>query len=153
MVKICTEQILPDKGVLTWQPQISVGYLDQYAEIDKNMTISEYLKTAFSELYTMEEKLNKIYTNMSVCNSEELELMTQYQEKLDVNEFYLIDTKIAKIISGLGLDSIGINKPIEEMSGGQRAKIILAKLLLSHPDVLILDEPTNFLDVQHNILV
>ena len=91
--------------------------------------------------------------------SQEISTM-KIKDSSDYNENYIYNindlpssTKIAKIISGLGLDSIGINKPIEEMSGGQRAKIILAKLLLSHPDVLILDEPTNFLDVQHNILV
>lgn len=149
LVKICTGQILSDKGTLTWHPKVSVGYLDQYAEIDRNITINDYLKTAFSELYIIEEKLNKLYVNMNMASPKELELMTRYQEELDVNEFYFIDTKIAKIVAGLGLDAIGVNKPIGKMSGGQRAKIILAKLLLSNPDVLILDEPTNFLDIQH----
>ena len=51
--------------------------------------------------------------------------------------------------NGLGLLAIGLERPIEQMSGGQRAKVILAKLLLEKPDVLLLDEPTNFLDKEH----
>ena len=51
--------------------------------------------------------------------------------------------------NGLGLLAIGLDRPIIEMSGGQRAKVILAKLLLEKPDVLLLDEPTNFLDKDH----
>ena len=51
--------------------------------------------------------------------------------------------------NGLGLLAIGLDRPIEQMSGGQRAKVILAKLLLEKPDVLLLDEPTNFLDKEH----
>jgi len=50
---------------------------------------------------------------------------------------------------GLGLLAIGLDRPIAQMSGGQRAKVILAKLLLEKPDVLLLDEPTNFLDKEH----
>lgn len=51
--------------------------------------------------------------------------------------------------NGLGLLAIGLERPMEQMSGGQRAKVILAKLLLEKPDILLLDEPTNFLDKEH----
>ena len=61
----------------------------------------------------------------------------------------MIDTKIEQVATGLGLSAIGLDRPIAQMSGGQRAKVILAKLLLEKPDVLLLDEPTNFLDKEH----
>ena len=51
--------------------------------------------------------------------------------------------------SGLGIDVLGLDTPLKNLSGGQRSKVILAKLLLETPDVLILDEPTNHLDDQH----
>lgn len=56
---------------------------------------------------------------------------------------------IEKTITGLGLDQIGLDKPLCQLSGGQRAKVILAQLLLKNPDVLLLDEPTNYLDHEH----
>ncbi len=78
-----------------------------------------------------------------------LELAAQYQEQLEASDFYSIDTAIERVANGLGLLAIGLDRSIAEMSGGQRAKVILAKLLLEKPDVLLLDEPTNFLDKDH----
>ena len=72
-----------------------------------------------------------------------------FQEQLERSGFYSIDTHIAQVVSGLGLVSIGLSRPLKDMSQGQRAKVILAKLLLEKPDVLLLDEPTNFLDKEH----
>ena len=66
-----------------------------------------------------------------------------------MEDFYSIDTRIEQVASGLGLFAVGLDRPIGQMSGGQRAKVILAKLLLEKPDVLLLDEPTNFLDKEH----
>lgn len=78
-----------------------------------------------------------------------LDIAAKYQEELERQDFYLIDTKIEQVATGLGLSAIGLDRPIAQMSGGQRAKVILAKLLLEKPDVLLLDEPTNFLDKEH----
>ena len=54
LIKICTEQIIPDSGRIVWQPNTTVGYLDQYAEIDHSLTMKEFLKYAFSKLFDME---------------------------------------------------------------------------------------------------
>ena len=62
-------------------------------------------------------------------------MAARYQEELERKEFYLIDTKIEQVVAGLGLTAIGLDRPIEQMSGGQRAKVILAKLLLEKPDI------------------
>src|SRR5690606_23101647 len=78
-----------------------------------------------------------------------LERAAILQEVLERHDFYSIDTQIEQVANGLGLLAIGLTRPIEQMSGGQRAKVILAKLLLEKPDVLLLDEPTNFLDKEH----
>lgn len=149
LIKICTEQIIPDAGRVQWQPKVTVGYLDQYAQTDKEMTMKAFLKSAFHHLYEMEEKMNKLYSRAAEGDEEVLERAAKYQEQLERKGFYLIDSYIEQVAAGLGLLSIGLERPIEQMSGGQRTKVILAKLLLEKPDVLLLDEPTNFLDKEH----
>ncbi len=54
LIKICTEQIIPDSGRVIWQPNITIGYLDQYAEIDHTFTMKEFLKSAFAKLFEIE---------------------------------------------------------------------------------------------------
>ncbi len=149
LIKICTEQVIPDNGRVVWQPKVVVGYLDQYAEIDSHLTMKMFLKSAFKKLYEIENKLNNCYEKLAAGDESVINIATEYQETLERNDFYSIDTRIAQVASGLGLTAIGLDRLIEQMSGGQRAKVILAKLLLEKPDVLLLDEPTNFLDKEH----
>ena len=91
----------------------------------------------------------QLYERAADGDTKSLELAAHYQEQLEAHDFYSIDTAIERVANGLGLLAIGLDRPIAEMSGGQRAKVILAKLLLEKPDVLLLDEPTNFLDKDH----
>lgn len=149
LIKICTEQTMPDDGRIVWQPNTSVGYLDQYAEIDHNMTMRQFLKSAFSKLYQIEKDMAQLYEKAAVGDINALNLAAQYQEQLELHDFYSIDMAVEQVANGLGLLAIGLDCSIAEMSGGQRAKVILAKLLLEKPDVLLLDEPTNFLDRNH----
>ena len=149
LIKICTEQMIPDAGRIIWQPKISIGYLDQYAEIDKSMTMQSFLQSAFSRWYQLEQEMTLLYEKAAMGHGDSLHLAAQYQEQLEIHDFYSIDTRIEQVAKGLGLSAIGLERPIEQMSGGQRAKVIMAKLLLEKPDVLLLDEPTNFLDKEH----
>ncbi len=147
LIKICTEQIIPDSGRVIWQSNITIGYLDQYAEIDHTLTMKEFLKSAFAKLFEIETQVMQLYEKAADGDMKNLELAAYYQEQLETHDFYSIDTAIERVANGLGLLAIGLDRPIIEMSGGQRAKVILAKLLLEKPDVLLLDEPTNFLDI------
>lgn len=82
-------------------------------------------------------------------SDEILEKASNYQNLLIDSGFYEIDSTILKASSGLGIDSLGMNTFLGHLSEEQRAKVILAKLLLGNPDVLLLDETTNFLDKEH----
>ena len=101
----------------------------------------------------MEEEITTIGEAMADCTPEQmeklLEEMGDIQDRLEISGFYTIDAKVEEIARGLGLNAIGLDKDVAEMSGGQRTKVLLAKLLLQQPNVLILDEPTNYLDEEH----
>lgn len=143
-------EITPDSGNIRWQKSAKIGYLDQHADIDKTLTIFEYLKTAFAYLFNIESELNSIYENMSHnFDSTLIDKASDFQHILENRGFYEIESNISKVSYGLGITPIGVETLLSNLSGGQRAKVILAKLLLENPDVLLLDEPTNFLDIEH----
>ncbi len=150
LIKILTGSLEPDAGTIVWKKHLNVGYLDQYVNLKPGQTIMEFLRTAFASLYAKEAKMNEIYADYAADPDDELlEKAGTLQQELEANELYDLDTKIETVATGLGLDAIGLDHPVDALSGGQRSKIILAKLLLEKPDMLLLDEPTNYLDVSH----
>lgn len=150
LIKILTGEITQDDGIVKWQNKIHVGYLDQYAHLEAGMSIKEFLKKAFADLFAKEKELNNLYVEYSENGKEELlERAGKIQTLLEEKGFYDIDTEIERVATGLGLADLGYDHDVAKLSGGQRSKLILAKLLLQKPDVLVLDEPTNYLDVNH----
>ena len=117
------------------------------------MTIREVLKSAFAPLFEMEERMNHICDNMGDADEAQMNTMMEelgtIQDLLMAHDFYVIDSKVEEVGRALGLDEIGMDRDVTELSGGQRTKVLLGKLLLQKPDILLLDEPTNYLDVQH----
>lgn len=82
LIKICTEQIIPDNGRIIWQPNITIGYLDQYAEIDHTLTMKEFLKSAFAKLFEIEAQAMQLYEKAADGDMKSLELAAYYQEQL-----------------------------------------------------------------------
>lgn len=152
-MNIITGKLMPDEGKIEWAKNVKVGYLDQHAVLEKGMTIGFVLRSAFDELFEMEERMNQICNDMATADETQME---EYMEELGViqdlltnRDFYLIDSKVEEVARALGLLELGLERDVTDLSGGQRTKVLLAKLLLEKPDILLLDEPTNYLDVEH----
>ncbi len=153
-MNIISGRLSQDAGEIKWLNGIRWGYLDQHANIDRSQTVMEYLQSAFTYLYEANEQLEQMYTDMSTEEDpDKLDMLinrsSKMQEYLDNEGFYDLDSKIKKVAGGLGVQNFGYDTIISKLSGGQRAKLMLAKLLLEDLDVMLLDEPTNFLDIEH----
>ncbi|AET70437.1 ATPase component of ABC transporters with duplicated ATPase domain [Desulfosporosinus orientis DSM 765] len=150
---IITGKLMPDKGKVEWSNRVTVGYLDQHSVLEKGKTIRDVLKEAFQGMYDLEAEMLASYDRMGNASESEMDKLMEevgeIQTILEHNGFYMIDTKIEEVANGLGLGEIGLDKDVTDLSGGQRTKVLLTKLLLQNPTILILDEPTNFLDAEH----
>lgn len=153
LMNILTGEIIYDEGRVEWLPGTHYGYLDQHIHLQQGRSMFDTLRDAFLPLYKKEEELNEIIAKMADATPEELEelleQMAEIQDALDAGDFYTLDMKVEEVARGLGLDAVGLDRPVEALSGGQRTKVLLAKLLLEKPKVLLLDEPTNYLDEEH----
>ncbi len=152
-LNIITGKLMPDEGKVEWCRHITTGYLDQYSSLENGKTIQDVLREAFSHLTDLEKEMLDAYEKMGDCTEDEMNILMEdvgeIQDILDYSGYYTIDSRISEYANGLGLGEIGLDRDVTELSGGQRAKVLLAKVLLENPMILILDEPTNFLDENH----
>lgn len=128
-----------------------IGYLVQNPEFTTDKTIIEEMKSVFTYLLDIERELKELYEKISSATDEaELSRLNkryaQLQTEFEQQDGYNIDVKINTVLNGMGFLNKDFNSVITNLSGGEKTRLALCKLLLKEPALLILDEPTNHLD-------
>ena len=142
----------PDKGVVSLTNGKTVGFLRQNGGLERENSIIEELRGVFEAAYEVERKMRETELKLAgIAHTGELfdSLSAEYealQDRFASMDGYMIDVRINTVLNGMGFGSFDVNTPVSTLSGGERTRLSLAKLLLEQPDLLILDEPTNHLD-------
>ncbi|MCH1967740.1 ABC-F family ATP-binding cassette domain-containing protein [Paraclostridium sordellii] len=143
-----------DSGDIYLGKGVEIGYLEQNTNFQSDKTIYEEVLEVFSDLMEMEKYIRnleiKISEESSNPHSKELDkLMNEYSHKLELfSELngYGYKSEVKGILKGLGFSDEDMQTPINILSGGEKTRVLLSKLLLKNPSLLLLDEPTNHLD-------
>lgn len=152
LLKIINEDLQPESGKILKQKNITIGYLPQENVTHKNKLLLEEALSALSNLVLLREKEIEITNRLGllISENEKIDLVNQLGEvhhKLEEMDSYTAESKIKKILLGLGFSEEDFSRSTNEFSGGWQMRIALAKILISQNDLLLMDEPTNHLDI------
>lgn len=149
LMKLIMGELHPDNGKVVWTSGVSYSYLDQNLEVKEDAIAIQYLYGVYEPLFEKEKEMLRLYEE-SATDAEHYEKLLnkalRIQDELDQNGFYALQEKVGRLTDGLGFQKEQLLRPLKQLSSGQREKVFLAKMLLEEKDVLLMDEPTNFLD-------
>ncbi len=150
LLKILMGQEEADSGTYSYAPSIEVGYLPQTTPDFYGHTINDLIFESVGNLRQLEERMRELETIMATTSQEQYDvLLEEYgtvSTKFQDRGGYELDYKIDTILDGLRIAYLPRTQEVQTLSGGEKARLGLATLLLRSPDVLLLDEPTNHLD-------
>ena len=152
LLKIITSELSPTEGSVFFGKDVTVGYLAQYQDVSTKESIYEHVLHANQKILDMEGELTSLEKSMEGLTGTKLEnVLNEYHKKnhtFDLLGGNSYRSEVVGVLKGLGFSDGEFEKKLNELSGGQKTRVNLARLLMQKPDFLILDEPINHLDLQ-----
>lgn len=155
LLKIIAGQSKPSTGNISAPKEAVIAYLPQHLLTTDGATVMEETSKAFGEIFSMKAEIDEINEQLTIRTDYESDAYMKLIERVsDLSEkFYAIEevnyeAEVEKILTGLGFEREDFIRQTSEFSGGWRMRIELAKILLQKPDLILLDEPTNHMDIE-----
>lgn len=146
---ICNKE-MQDSGIISIRNKSNIGYLNQNLDIiNKEYTVQDIIYENVKGISEIEKKM-KLYEKKMINNPNNINIINKYlniQDKFINIGGYKVNTLIEKVMHGLNIDKF-INRKFNELSGGEKKRVLLASLIIKKSNILILDEPTNHLDIE-----
>jgi ATPase subunit of ABC transporter with duplicated ATPase domains len=153
LLKLVLDQLAPTSGAVTVEDDLKIGYFSQFSELEGSLSVLEVLSEVFAEVRAVEAELATVEAAMAddATDADALDRLVTRQaellEAMDVLGGWDVDREIDTALTRLGFNEAHRTCPIDSLSGGWRNRASLAKIMLEKPDLLLFDEPTNYLDV------
>lgn len=153
LLRILTGQQQADAGRISTSGNTTVGYLQQHPTFQPEETLWSVAADAVGDIVALAADAEEVARQLSECSDQRqherlLERLDYLQARLQHSDAYQWENRVERTLQGLGFDRDWFDRPAQSLSGGQQNRLMLAHLLLKEPELMILDEPNNHLDIE-----